>query len=70
MAFHVGPRLIIASVYYAHYCNVIMQLEPARQSGLLRHLRAAYWLYMAEIAALCGVTYVSNRENYREYQWT
>lgn len=32
-----------------------------------RLLNLCYWLSIAEVAALCGVTYISNRENYCKY---
>ncbi|RZF46965.1 hypothetical protein LSTR_LSTR011233 [Laodelphax striatellus] len=65
VAFHIGPRILIASVYRSYYKG---QLAVAggetvtRQGPLL--LALCYWLNLIEIGALCGVTYISNRENY------
>lgn len=30
-------------------------------------MNMAFWLHVVEITSLCGVTYISNRENYSEY---
>lgn len=64
VAFHIAPRLLIAHVYYAHYNSIIMQRPQSERSHLSKHLRFCFWLSMVEIGTLCGVTYVSNRENY------
>lgn len=31
------------------------------------YMKLAFWLHCIEITSLCGVTYISNRENYSEY---
>ncbi|XP_056643583.1 post-GPI attachment to proteins factor 2-like [Diorhabda sublineata] len=65
IAFHVGPRLIISAVYRAYHLTLI---NPLAQNEV--QLKAQFWLNMAfwtnviETGALCGVTYISNRENY------
>lgn len=38
---------------------------PKRLQGF-RLLNLSYWLNIAEVGALCGVTYISNKENYGE----
>ncbi|XP_063375322.1 post-GPI attachment to proteins factor 2-like [Cydia amplana] len=65
IAFHLGPRLLIGSLYYnyhkqrnAHIIEDKVRLQ-ATQLG-----EACYWLNLVELCALTGVTYVSNRENY------
>lgn len=65
IALHIGPRLVIASVYHSYYYNILKSIEdvPLKIMGS-RLLNLCYWLNIAEVAALCGVTYVSNRENY------
>ncbi|XP_026287784.1 post-GPI attachment to proteins factor 2-like [Frankliniella occidentalis] len=64
VAFHIGPRVLIAFVYYAHYHSIIMQRPQSERHQLTKHLRFCFWLSMIEIGTLCGCTYVSNRENY------
>ncbi|XP_043505782.1 post-GPI attachment to proteins factor 2-like [Polistes fuscatus] len=65
IALHIGPRLVIASVYHSYYYKILKSLEdvPSRIVGC-RLLNLCYWLNIAEVAALSGVTYISNRENY------
>lgn len=67
IALHIGPRLLIASVYYSFYFKILKTIEdlPTRLQGS-RLLNLCYWLNISEVAALCGVTYISNRENYGE----
>ncbi|KAL1130037.1 hypothetical protein AAG570_012980 [Ranatra chinensis] len=64
VAFHIGPRLLIASVYYAYYTSLLGHTTSDEQMKNNRLIRICYWLNIVEIAALCGVTYISNRENY------
>lgn len=65
IALHIGPRLVIASVYHSYYYKILKAIEdvPVRILGC-RLLNLCYWINIAEVAALCGVTYISNRENY------
>ncbi|EFN61661.1 Post-GPI attachment to proteins factor 2-like [Camponotus floridanus] len=69
IALHIGPRLIIASVYHSYYYNILKNIEdvPLKIMGS-RLLNLCYWLNIAEVAALCGVTYISNRENYSVHE--
>lgn len=60
VAFHIGPRLLIASIYYAYYSTLLESMG----TGVNKLLHFCYWLNIVEIASLCGVTYISNRENY------
>ncbi|PSN54652.1 hypothetical protein C0J52_01080 [Blattella germanica] len=67
VAFHIGPRIIIASMYHTYYYSLLAAQDPGPgHPGIkgYRLLNTAYWLSLLEIAALCGVTYISNRENY------
>lgn len=63
IAFHIGPRMLIAVVYRNYYQTLMDRL---RCSGR-RLLELSFFLSLVEIVALCGVTYVSNRENYRKF---
>ena len=70
VAFHIGPRIIIASMYHTYYQSLLSSQSPGSAlpgSRSCRLLNVTYWLSLLEIAALCGVTYISNRENYRTY---
>lgn len=72
IALHIGPRFLIAGCYRNQYAQ-LMQLQFAQSLGSGTHqiaqrlVRLVFWLHIIEITALCGVTYVSNRENYRKY---
>jgi len=73
VAFHIGPRIIIASMYHTYYQSLLSSQSPGSNlpgSRSCRLLNVTYWLSLVEIAALCGVTYISNRENYRTYSRT
>ncbi|CAK9796521.1 Post-GPI attachment to proteins factor 2-like [Anthophora plagiata] len=65
IALHIGPRLLIASVYHSYYYKIVKAIEdvPSKIMGC-RLLNLCYWLSIAEVATLCGVTYISNKENY------
>lgn len=68
IALHISPRLIIAFVqknFLRHHVSSKMQ----DQNQLIRANQLAkivHYLNLIEICALAGVTYVSNKENYRE----
>ena len=68
IALHIGPRFVIASVYHSYYRKILETIEDVSEKFVAsRLLNLCYWLNIAEIAALCGVTYISNRENYGKY---
>lgn len=67
IALHVGPRFIIAVCYKSYYEHMLSHVENLpiyNKAKLLMNL--AFWLHVVEITSLCGVTYISNRENYSE----
>lgn len=64
IAFHVGPRVVIATVYRSYYRQLLSLSKKANDVNAIRWLDLCYWLNVVEIAGLCGVTYISNRENY------
>lgn len=71
IALHIGPRFLIAAAYHNQYTTVLnRQLAAAGVAGDQRVQRTlvtvVFWLHIVEVAALLGVTYVSNKENYRE----
>ncbi|XP_058833448.1 post-GPI attachment to proteins factor 2-like [Topomyia yanbarensis] len=65
IALHIGPRFVIAFVYNNYYRMLINELnDPVRKKRASRLLNVVYCLNLVEISALCGVTYISNKENY------
>ncbi|CAH1155092.1 unnamed protein product [Phaedon cochleariae] len=65
IAFHVGPRLIISAVYRAYHLSLINRFaQPETKLKAQVWLNSAFMLNAIETGALCGVTYISNRENY------
>ncbi|KAG7204935.1 hypothetical protein KM043_005324 [Ampulex compressa] len=69
IALHIGPRLVIASVYHSYYCKILKAMENVSLKMMgCRLLNLCYWLNIAEVAALCGVTYISNKENYAVHE--
>lgn len=66
VAFHVGPRMVIAKVYYNYF---ISEMPKSNNPTGYLFVNLCYWLNIIEISAICGVTYISNRENYRTYYY-
>ncbi|KAF4526386.1 hypothetical protein B566_EDAN012676 [Ephemera danica] len=64
IALHIGPRILIASVYHMYYLSLLPSVVPTQQGRYQLLLQICYWLNLTEITSLCGVTYISNRENY------
>ncbi|KAL0839791.1 hypothetical protein ABMA28_016424 [Loxostege sticticalis] len=65
VAFHLGPRLLIGSLYYNYHKERTAHIVEEKTRLLAIKLGdACYWLNFIELFALTGVTYVSNRENY------
>ncbi|XP_044258655.1 post-GPI attachment to proteins factor 2-like [Tribolium madens] len=63
VAFHIGPRFIIAAVHKSYHLNLI-NVSSKHHDKAKWWLNLAFWLNVLEIGSLCGVTYISNRENY------
>ncbi|KAH8342665.1 hypothetical protein KR067_010102, partial [Drosophila pandora] len=64
IALHIGPRIPIAFVYKNYYRSQLRRLAPAQVSQTNLLITLILVLNCIEIAALGGVTYISNRENY------
>lgn len=65
IALHVGPRFIIAICYKSYYEHMLRHItDVAVHSKGTLYMKLAFWLHCIEITSLCGVTYISNRENY------
>lgn len=68
IALHLGPRFLIASVYFNYYSSRVKNIVPAEeQEWFTKLVRICYWLNITEISALMGVTYISNQDNYRKF---
>lgn len=68
IALHISPRLIIAYVH-RNFLKFHVLSKIIDQSQLMQATKLAnvlHYLNLIEISALTGVTYVSNKENYRE----
>lgn len=66
ISLHITPRFIIAFVYKNCYQNILNKLTDQNQYQTAKKLiTLVHWLSLTEISALSGVTYVSNKENYR-----
>ncbi len=68
IALHVGPRFLTSLVYHRFYLNQLSRVSQLKKKSYLCHVWLALSLNLIEQAALIGVTYVSNRENYRKWQ--
>jgi post-GPI attachment to proteins factor 2 len=68
IALHISPRLIIAYTqksFLRHH--VLSKISDRNQLIRANQLaKIVHYLNLIEICALAGVTYVSNKENYRE----
>ncbi|KPJ00979.1 PREDICTED: post-GPI attachment to proteins factor 2-like [Papilio xuthus] len=65
IAYHLGPRLLIGSLYYNYHKERTSHITEEKVRNQATKLGdACYWLNLLELFALTGVTYVSNRENY------
>ncbi|CAG9765358.1 unnamed protein product [Ceutorhynchus assimilis] len=63
VALHIGPRITLAAVYNSYQLGIVDPLSKNKTRAQL-WLNVAYFLNLIEAAALCGVAYISNRENY------
>ncbi|XP_017869009.1 PREDICTED: post-GPI attachment to proteins factor 2-like [Drosophila arizonae] len=64
IALHIGPRIPIAFVYKNYYRAQLTRLAPSLVAKTSWLITLILVLNCIEIAALGGVTYISNRENY------
>ncbi|XP_017156062.1 post-GPI attachment to proteins factor 2-like isoform X1 [Drosophila miranda] len=64
IALHIGPRIPIAFVYKNYYRSQLKRISPELVPQASWLISLILVLNCIEIAALGGVTYISNRENY------
>ena len=67
IAFHLGPRLLIVLTYYHFLLAFVSRLKSKEDADKLKSLLTyCFYLQIAEIAGLCLISFVHNREHYRE----
>ena len=66
IAFHLGPRILIAAVYHNFLKSFEKALDPDSASVLKKMLKGCYYLQICEIIGLCGISFIHNREHYRK----
>lgn len=68
IALHISPRLVIAYVHKNFLKHHVLSKITDRNQLICasRLANVVHYLNLIEICALAGVTYVSNKENYRE----
>ena len=68
IAFHLGPRLLVVLTYY-HFLMAFVSRLKSKEAGqkLSSLLNYCFYLQIAEIAGLCLISFVHNREHYRKY---
>lgn len=67
VALHIGPRIIVAHLY-RNYFSYLLSLDTAPQNRFKQFfVSSCFWFNIVELSSLCGTTYISNRENYREH---
>ncbi|KAF2363933.1 Frag1/DRAM/Sfk1 [Trinorchestia longiramus] len=64
VALHISPRLLVAFVSKSHYESLGAIVSPAKRPAYQSLVNTAFYLNLVELATLCGVTYISNKENY------
>lgn len=76
IAVHAGPRFLVAFAYRSYYNYILAQatsdtvIKASDVVTAKRLIHVCFWLSITEISALLGVTYISNRENYRKWYLT
>lgn len=67
MSAHIVPRCLMAALCHSHWGRLGQRVPSGRRLHYSRLVRATLWASGTELAALAGCTYVSNKENYREF---
>ena len=67
IAFHIGPRILIAAVYYNFLMSFVLYVGPDKAEWLTKLLKCSYYLQVSEVVGLCVISFVHNREHYRKY---
>lgn len=67
IALHSTPRFVVGFVYYNFYMSKLDVIAEKQKALFKRLVTVNFWLYIVENAALVGVTYIANVENYRKF---
>lgn len=68
VALHIGPRIVVAHLY-KNYFKYLANIAVDSSSWFKKlFISSCYWFNIVELSSLCGVTYISNRENYRKFE--
>lgn len=66
VALHIGPRILVA-LLYRNYLKILTDVVVDTTSWCKRNIiSCCCWFNIIELSSLCGVTFISNRENYRK----
>ena len=66
IAFHMGPRILIVASYYHYLLSFVGRLNKEDAASMAKLLQWCFYLQIVEIAGLCGISFVHNREHYRK----
>lgn len=64
---HATPRFAVGFMYYSYYAARLAYVDKDFRPFFKKLLSLNFWLYTIENSCLVGVTYISNKENYRKY---
>lgn len=64
---HATPRFAVGFMYYTYYAARLSYVDKNFRPFLKKLLSLNFWLYTIENSCLVGVTYISNKENYRKF---
>lgn len=67
IALHCTPRFIMGSMYSNLYHQHMKSVTSTSFSSYNFLVKLTYWLHFTENLSLIGVTYISNKDNYRMY---
>ena len=67
IALHSAPRFAVGFLHYNYYLQRLSFVRENHQGLFKKLIRLNFWLNTLENSALVGVTYITNRENYREF---
>lgn len=66
VALHISPRLLVAWVAKEFYTNMATKVPAIHRPFYKGLVSLSFCLNLIELSTLCGVTYISNKENYRK----
>ena len=67
IALHSAPRFAVGFMHYNYYSQRLGFVRECQRGFFKKLISLNFWLNTIENASLVGVTYVTNRENYRKF---